>query len=280
MLISYHSFKRFNQGFSMSAMISIKHLAFSYPEAPNKLVLSIDNLVVNRGEHLFLYGPSGSGKSTLLNLITGLTDATSGSIEVLEQNWNALKGKKRDQFRAAHIGFVFQQLNLIPYLTVLDNILLADFFVPKNKAPNVPDMKAKAAYLLEALQLPISILGQKASQLSVGQQQRVAIARALINDPELLIADEPTSALDHDSRDAFVKLLFELAEQHQTTLVFVSHDQTLAIHFPRKVDLLAINQNPSNSEARPEAETNRQSEIRSNTESTSNVNETAQEESQ
>ena len=104
------------------------------------------------------------------------------------------------------------------------------------------NLEEQAAFLIKELQLPDTILTQPASRLSVGQQQRVAIARALINEPEILIADEPTSALDHDSRDAFIKLLFTLAERHQTTLVFVSHDHTLGAHFPRKLDLQLLNQ--------------------------------------
>lgn len=223
----------------MSSVIAVKNLVFAYPSVPEKTILEIDDLQIEPGEHVFLYGPSGSGKSTLLHLFTGLASATNGQVSVLDHDWQALTGRKRDRFRAQHIGFVFQQLNLIPYLTVLDNILLGNYFSPTALETKVAEQKA--TFLLSELKLPESVLHQQASQLSVGQQQRVAIARALINDPEVLIADEPTSSLDQSSRDAFVELLFTLAKNHNSTLVFVSHDQTLAKHFHKKIDLEDIN---------------------------------------
>ncbi len=223
----------------MSSVIAVKNLVFAYPSVPEKTILEIDDLQIEPGEHVFLYGPSGSGKSTLLHLFTGLASATNGQVSVLDHDWQALTGRKRDRFRAQHIGFVFQQLNLIPYLTVLDNILLGNYFSPTASETKVAEQKA--TFLLSELKLPESVLHQQASQLSVGQQQRVAIARALINDPEVLIADEPTSSLDQSSRDAFVELLFTLAKNHNSTLVFVSHDQTLAKHFHKKIDLEDIN---------------------------------------
>lgn len=220
-------------------VIKLNNLEFSYPQAPDQSILSIGSWEVQQGEHVFLYGPSGSGKSTLLNLLTGMVEPTSGSISVLDTDLSSLKNKQKDKFRAQHIGFVFQQLNLIPYLSVKDNILLADFFTPKSSEKT--DVEAHLVHLIESLKLPLSILEQPASQLSVGQQQRVAIARALINKPELLIADEPTSALDQNSRDAFIELLFKLANESNATLVFVSHDKTLASHFGNVLDIESIN---------------------------------------
>lgn len=221
-------------------VIKLNNLEFSYPQAPDQSVLSIGSWEVQQGEHVFLYGPSGSGKSTLLNLLTGMVEPSSGSVAILDTDLSSLKNKQKDKFRAQHIGFVFQQLNLIPYLSVKDNILLADFFTPKSS--NKADVDAYLTHLIERLNLPLSILEQPASQLSVGQQQRVAIARAMINKPELLIADEPTSALDQNSRDAFIELLFKLVEESNATLVFVSHDKTLASHFGNVLDIESINQ--------------------------------------
>ena len=231
---------------SKHSVISVKNVTFAYPQLAEQMVLSINDWSVERGDHVFLYGPSGSGKSTLLNLLTGLTEPTSGQISILNQDLSKLKGKGRDIFRARHIGFVFQQFNLVPYLSVKDNILLADYFSENKKADkssNKPDtINSKIKDLIAKLQLPESILEQPASQLSVGQQQRVAIARALINEPELLIADEPTSSLDQDSRDAFIKLLFSLTESYNATLVFVSHDKSLASQFGNVLDIQSINQ--------------------------------------
>lgn len=231
---------------SKHSVISVKNVTFAYPQSAEQMVLSINDWSVERGDHVFLYGPSGSGKSTLLNLLTGLTEPTSGQISILNQDLAKLKGKGRDIFRARHIGFVFQQFNLVPYLSVKDNILLADYFSENKKADktsNKPDtINSRIKDLITKLQLPESILEQPASQLSVGQQQRVAIARALINEPELLIADEPTSSLDQDSRDAFIKLLFSLTESYNATLVFVSHDKSLASQFGNVLDIQSINQ--------------------------------------
>lgn len=221
-------------------VIKLSKLKFSYPQAPERTILSIGSWEVQRGEHVFLYGPSGSGKSTLLNILTGMVEPNSGSIAILDTDLATLKNKQKDKFRAQHIGFVFQQLNLIPYLSVRDNILLADYFTAKPAVKE--EVEAHLLHLIESLQLPHSILSQPASQLSVGQQQRVAIARAMINKPELLIADEPTSALDQNSRDAFIELLFKLADESQATLVFVSHDKTLASHFGNVLDIESINQ--------------------------------------
>lgn len=223
---------------SVPSIISIHDLKFSYEQsttAQNDLILSIKEWEVFPQQHVFLYGPSGSGKSTLLNVITGMADVKAGSVSILGQDIYALSNKHRDQFRAQHIGFVFQQLNLVPYLSVRDNIELAVYFKGDSQPP-VP-----IETLVEQLQLPLSILDKQASTLSVGQQQRVAIARALINRPALIIADEPTSALDQNSRDAFIKVLFDAVQAQQSTLVFVSHDSTLSSHFGHVVDLESIN---------------------------------------
>lgn len=226
----------------MTDVISISNLTFSYSEG--SVVLDIPQFSVGSGQHVFLYGPSGSGKSTLLNLLTGLLLPTAGDINVLGNHWQDLKGSKRDAFRASHIGFVFQQLNLIPYLSVLDNILLGAAFSKNTYSKNSSsheDLVNRCQYLMKELQLPIELLKKPASTLSVGQQQRVAIARALVKEPEILIADEPTSALDADSRNAFIQLLFTLAKKHNSTLLFVSHDQSLATHFDKVVNLQTIN---------------------------------------
>lgn len=158
-----------------------------------------------------------------------------GQLWVANQPLHRMRAGKRDHFRANHLGFVFQQLNLIPYLSVLDNILLPVRFAGKRPAK----FKARAAHLAERLGIDANLLQQSASQLSVGQQQRVAIARALIEKPALLVADEPTSALDTDNRDGFIQLLLEEASRDQSTVLFVSHDKGLQRHFNRTIRLVA-----------------------------------------
>lgn len=217
--------------------VKISHLYFSYPGKIPAAVLDIPDWRINRGERVFIKGPSGSGKSTLLNLLAGILTATQGSIEILGQDLDALSARKRDAFRANHIGIVFQQFNLIQYLSVLDNILLAAHFGKKNGN----DIDLKTQQLFAALALDCALMTKKAGDLSTGQQQRVAIARALINSPEILIADEPTSALDSDTRDAFMKLLIGISQTQGNTLIFVSHDTVLAQHFQHVVNLAEIN---------------------------------------
>ncbi len=209
----------------------IQDLSFRYDNS-KKVVLDIPQWSVQSGEQVFLHGPSGAGKSTLLNLLAGILLPTSGTIDILGKRINGLSGSQRDRWRARHIGVVFQQFNLIPYLGAVDNIKLAAHF------GGTANATGRATELLQALDIEMALHQQPATQLSIGQQQRVAIARALINQPELLIVDEPTSALDTPNRNAFMSLLLEQVAQHQTALVFVSHDLTLAERFTR-VDCLA-----------------------------------------
>jgi len=239
--------------------VLVESLVFSY--VSDKPIIDINKWRLNKSEHVFLYGPSGCGKSTLLNLLSGILAPQQGTVSILNTDITTLKPSKRDRFRAQHIGVVFQQFNLIPYLSVLDNIRLAMYFangdVDKESA-NEENANAQSTYnnsthiknatkqerivsMLQALQLPKDCIQQKASELSVGQQQRVAIARALINKPDVLIVDEPTSALDASAKNAFMKVLVETVTSSNAALIFVSHDQSLASHFKRVESLTDIN---------------------------------------
>ncbi len=220
--------------------IDIRNLQFRWSgsAAPT---LSIPHLEIGTGDGVFLLGSSGSGKSTLLNLIAGIVTPQAGSIDVLGQPLHTLGGRARDRFRARHIGLIFQQFNLIPWLDVATNIRLACGFSGNASSATHAAMKAQ----LEALALDPRLLSRRADQLSVGQQQRVAIARALINKPELLIADEPTSALDSAARDGFVKLLLQVRAERNLTVLFVSHDAALAGHFSRVIDMSVLNEAPA-----------------------------------
>jgi putative ABC transport system ATP-binding protein len=219
--------------------VELSQLRFAY--VPGRDVLSIDALTIARGETVFLHGPSGSGKTTLLGLLAGVLQANSGSVRVLGTDLSTLASGDRDRFRARHLGYVFQMFNLIPYLSVRENILLP-VRLDTGRRARLGSQSLDAAVHEIARRLDIDpLLDEPVTQLSVGQQQRVACARALIGAPEVMIADEPTSALDSDRREQFLQLLFASCRAAGTTLVFVSHDRSLEPLFSRTVSLPAIN---------------------------------------
>ncbi|HYW30692.1 MAG TPA: ABC transporter ATP-binding protein [Gemmatimonas sp.] len=219
--------------------VELSGVRFAYRTGPD--VLAIDSLTIPRGETVFLHGPSGSGKTTLLGLLAGVLQASQGSVKVLGTDFSVLGSGARDAFRARHLGYVFQMFNLIPYLSVRENILLPVRLEPQRLA-RLGAMSPDAAAADMAAQLDIgTLLDRAVAELSVGQQQRVAAARALIGSPEVVIADEPTSALDSDRRERFLELLFACCRRANATLVFVSHDQSLRPLFSRAVSLPEIN---------------------------------------
>ena len=224
--------------------IQIKQLEFSW-KTNCPLTLDIKQLDIKRGERIFIKGASGSGKSTLLSLVGGVLVPQQGNIEILGKSINMLKGTDRDAFRADHIGFIFQMFNLLPYLSVIDNITLPLHFSSQRKQRVLQNssLDEEAMRLLSHLDLTDKhLLSRPVNELSVGQQQRVAAARAMIGSPEIVIADEPTSSLDTDRRDAFIDLLVNECDASNSTLVFVSHDKTLESHFDRSISLNDINQ--------------------------------------
>ncbi|MDE1233808.1 ABC transporter ATP-binding protein [Vibrio aestuarianus] len=226
---------------SLASVIELNDVEFCWPNSPQS-ALNIKQLSVKRGEHLFIKGPSGCGKSTLLSLLTGINQAQHGRVSILGTDLSALTSRQRDKFRADHIGYIFQQFNLLPYLSVIENVILPCQFSAIRKQQVEGDMAEKAKQLLTRLHLTESLFTKPVIELSIGQQQRVAAARALIGEPQLIIADEPTSALDHDNRLAFIELLLEEANHAGSTLVFVSHDPTLESLFNRSIHLPQLNQ--------------------------------------
>jgi len=205
-------------------------------------VLRIPNLTISAGERLFIFGPSGSGKTTLLGLLAGVLRAGSGAVTVLGRDLTAMKPAERDAFRGAHIGYIFQLFNLIPYLDVLDNIVLpCRLSAERRRRLNGASLEAAARRVAEHLGIG-ALMRENVARLSVGQQQRVAAARSLIGTPEIVIADEPTSSLDHDHREKFIELLFSECREAGSTLIFVSHDRTLMPLFDRCVSLPDINE--------------------------------------
>ena len=224
-------------------MIEIDDLRFAWRGAAADCI-AIDWLSVASGERVFLYGPSGGGKSTLLGLLAGVLVPHHGHVSLQGTDWSSLSGADRDAYRADHVGYIFQQFNLLPYLSAMDNVLLPCRFSAKRRARATAEAgspREAARSLLERVGLEPALRTRAASMLSVGQQQRVAAARALIGHPEVVIADEPTSALDAPLRDAFMDLLLGQCAAAGSTLVFVSHDERLAARFDRVVPLAGIN---------------------------------------
>lgn len=226
-----------------SAILQIQQLSFRWPTQTEPCLL-IDDFSVAKGETVFLHGPSGSGKSTLLSLMAGVFLPQQGQVRIDGHAWSDWRASARDGYRAQKLGYIFQQFNLLPYLSVQDNVLLpCRLSAPRAQAAlqQHASLDAAAEHWLAAMGIPQNNWQQAARALSVGQQQRVAAARALIGSPALIIADEPTSALDENRRDAFMDLLLSACQAANSSVIFVSHDQRLAERFMRQVSLTEIN---------------------------------------
>ena len=225
-------------------ILDLKNVCFSWKNSGREL-LNLPELLVEQHDHVFLQGPSGSGKSTLLALVGGILVSESGTLKVLGTEIKSLSSSARDSFRVDHIGFIFQLFNLLPYLSIEENVMLPLSFSKmraKRAGRTKIDQVNEAHRLLKSLDLGEQLAEKSpVTELSVGQQQRVAAARALIGNPELIIADEPTSALDADLRYSFLELLFSECKKAGSTLLFVSHDSSLSELFKRKISMDEIN---------------------------------------
>jgi putative ABC transport system ATP-binding protein len=210
-------------------------LQFGWPNH-HPLILNL-SFELKAGEKVFISGPSGCGKSTLLNLLSGVIKPNRGEIWIHNRPLHELGNSAKDQLRGEEMGFIFQQFNLIPYLSAADNILLPTYLYPKRKLAAMIQYGSTAAAvdsLLKMLGLPASVIDQPAHRLSIGQQQRIAAARAFIGSPSIVIADEPTSALDWNNQALLMDLFLGLANEHQTALMMVSHDERLSTRFDQK----------------------------------------------
>jgi putative ABC transport system ATP-binding protein len=222
--------------------------------------LAISAFAVEPGERVFLHGPSGCGKSTLLAMLGGILMPQQGQVRALGETLTDFSSRQRDQFRVDHIGFIFQQFNLIAYLSVFENVLLPCRFSARRRlrtcqsAADLPlelktehphettqSLEQEAVRLLCALGIKPTLHHRAVTTLSVGQQQRVAAARALIGSPEIIIADEPTSSLDAEQQVNFLELISKECHTTGASLLFVSHDHRLSAHFNRAVDLRSLN---------------------------------------
>jgi putative ABC transport system ATP-binding protein len=224
----------------MHRAVDIKDLVFSY-RSP-KAVLEIREIAIAKGEKVFLHGPSGCGKTTLLGIVAGVLKPNAGSVRILGHDFARISGPARDALRGAHIGYIFQMFNLIPYLNVLENMMLpCRISKERSQRLNGKPLDKAAKEMAERLGIG-SIILENVTDLSVGQQQRVAAARALLGSPELMIADEPTSSLDEDQRENFLDLLFTHCREIGATLIFVSHDRRMMPLFDRALSLPELNQ--------------------------------------
>lgn len=212
-------------------MLSINALEFHYPESGFRL--RVPELHVEEGEKVAVIGPSGSGKTTLLNLIAGIACPDSGQIDVGQVHVNSLGDAGRRDFRITHIGFIFQDFQLLDYLSVQDNILHPYRITRALKL--TPDIRQRARDLTQQMGLGDK-LKRHPQELSQGEQQRAAICRALLPQPKLILADEATGNLDPENKERILDLLFSSVTQHNATLLAVTHDHDLLPRFDRVVN--------------------------------------------
>lgn len=220
-------------------LIEVNNITHSF-EKEASFKLTIDQLSLSKNNTLFIKGPSGSGKTTFLNILTGLLQPNEGTITVCGTKITNLNPIQADLFRADHFGIIFQQFNLLNYLSVIDNITLSCKFSKKrseNVLKTAHSLDDEAKKLCLELDITPELYKKPIHELSIGQRQRVAIARALIGQPEIIVADEPTSALDTDRKKIFIERLLQQCKKYQTTLVFVSHDLSLAPYFSHTFSL-------------------------------------------
>jgi len=209
-------------------LISIKNLEYKVGQNIN-FSLNIKEFKLNKSDSILIYGESGLGKSTFLNLLSGTISPQKGNIDILGENISNTSSSIKDRIRGDHFGIVFQTFNLLPYVSVKNNILLGKAYSNiKQSKSNNDEIKE----LMDKLSLNYKdLINRKAYELSIGQQQRVAVARALIGKPEIILADEPTSALDKSNQKEFINLLFKSLDDNEQGLIMVSHDHKLSNKF-------------------------------------------------
>ncbi len=220
-------------------MIQIRDLQFKYSQGG--FALDVPHLEIENNRCIAVVGPSGIGKSTLLKLIAGVYPAVRGSICVLDTNLHAMNESERRRFRIANIGFVFQEFDLIEYLSVRENLLLPYWL--KRQRQSMRDIRGRAEKLAATLGIADK-LDCKPDQLSHGQRQRVAIGRAILTQPRLILADEPTGSLDPTNASAIADLLIGYAQQNAATLICATHDQGILPRFDQIVDVTPFTTTP------------------------------------
>jgi len=216
-------------------MLELKSLKKSYHQGSQNIEIFENlNFHVKEGQRVAIMGKSGSGKSTLLSLISGIIKPDDGNISLNSISYKDLQESELNDFRATHIGFVFQNFHLVSYLNALENVMLPA------KVCNIPQPKEKAIKLLESVGLGHR-LDHLPSELSGGEKQRVAIARALIHNPKIILADEPSGNLDDETGNAVMDILFELIKENNTTLILVTHSKDVANRCEKTYELVLGN---------------------------------------
>ena len=213
----------------------VRNLEVHYSIGGERLkVLDIPNWSVAAGEQIAIVGPSGSGKSTLLHVLAGLLLPSNGTVEVCGEQLDQMSEPARDRHRAAHVGYIFQNFNLLQGYTAIGNVLLGMTFSGNQSS------SAKAESLLRQVGLGHR-LKHRPAEMSLGEQQRVAVARALANKPELLLADEPTGSLDPAHTAEIIQILHEVSSEHGCALVVVSHEEKIIQQFERVEQFMELN---------------------------------------
>ncbi len=218
----------------MRTSVSVHDLAFRYQSGSYEL--EVPRFEVAERERVALIGPSGVGKTTLLYLIAGILQGHRGTLNVLGESTGSLSESRRRQFRLSHIGMIFQEFELLDHLTVRENILLP--YLAGAEQARSEDVMERMRRLSARAGLE-QYLGRRPCGLSQGERQRVAICRALITEPSLLLADEPTGNLDPATTRTILDAVFEEAEEHQASLIWITHDHSILGRFDRTVDFLA-----------------------------------------
>ena len=208
-------------------MIRLRNLSYSYDATKT---IHFPDWEVGQGAHSLVLGESGGGKTTLLHILAGLLRFSEGEVRVADTNFSELRGHKMDVFRGKNIGLIFQKPHLLPALTVLDNLLLAQYMA------ELPQDKKRIGEVLEILHLA-GRLHARIYELSQGEAQRIAIARAVLNKPKVLLADEPTASLDDSNSKKVLDILTEQANLHGATLIIATHDQRVKDRFAIQLKL-------------------------------------------
>lgn len=220
-----------------TSALSIDDLRFRYAskhvhtERDARWIVDVGALTLARGEQALLTGGSGSGKSTLLHLIAGLEEPAEGRVRIAGTDMHAMSGAKRDLFRGAHIGMIFQTFNLLQGFSALENVMAALMF------SSIPGREHRERARAALAALGIERIDAEPGELSVGQQQRVAVARAVVCDPVLVLADEPTASLDPENALIAIELIRQTCRARNAALLCVSHDPAMASRFERRLAL-------------------------------------------